>query len=254
MTARVFLLGAGPGDPELLTVKAHRILQTADVVLHDSLIDARVLELVPAGATVVDVGKRCGARATKQAAINTLLCAHARSGGVVVRLKGGDPMIFGRADEELAALTAAGFACEVVPGVTAASAAAAAVQLSLTRRHVSRALHVLTGHGADGALPAHDWAALAAAGGTLALYMGARQIVSVATHLIEAGLASETPATAVESASLPAQRMIRGTVATLGRALAASAPGGPVIVLIGDAMAIREPAAEAPLADATLTA
>lgn len=244
MTAGVFLVGAGPGDPELLTVKAHRILQNADVVLHDSLIDARVLDIVPAGAIVIDVGKRCGARATKQAAINALLLVHARAGGVVVRLKGGDPMIFGRADEELAALTAAGIACEVIPGITAASAAAAALQMSLTRRHVSRALHVLTGHGADGTLPAHDWAALAHAGGTLALYMGMRQIVSVATHLIEAGLPPETPAVAVESASLPTQRITRASIASLGRALSAAAPQGPVIVLIGDALAMREIAAQ----------
>ena len=168
----VYLVGAGPGDPELLTVKASRVLQGADVVLHDSLVDARVLGLAPAGALLIDVGKRCGTRATAQSDINRLICYHAGAGGTVVRLKGGDPMIFGRADEELAALQAAGIACEVVPGVTAATAAAAALGLSLTKRQVSRALHILTGHGADGALPAHHWVALANAGGTLALYMG----------------------------------------------------------------------------------
>ena len=235
----VYIVGAGPGDPELLTMKAHRVLQSGEVVLHDSLIDARVLELAPADALLIDVGKRCGARATAQSEINRLLCHHARAGGTVVRLKGGDPMIFGRADEELAALQAAGFACEVVPGVTAATAAAAALGLSLTKRQVSRALHILTGHGADGALPAHDWAALANAGGTLALYMGARQITGVAAHLIEAGLPPETPAIAVESASLPTQRVTRADIATLGRALAAAPPQGPVIVLIGEALAGR---------------
>ena len=236
----VYLVGAGPGDPELLTVKAHRVLQGADVVLHDSLVDHRVLELVPAGALLIDVGKRCGARATAQSDINRLICYHAGAGGTVVRLKGGDPMIFGRADEELAALEAAGFDCEVMPGVTAATAAAAALGLSLTKRQVSRALHILTGHGADGALPAHDWAALATAGGTLALYMGARQITGVAAHLIEAGLPPETPAIAVESASLPAQRIIRADIAALGRALFEATPVGPVIVLIGEALAERQ--------------
>ncbi len=233
----VYLIGAGPGDPELLTVKAHRVLQTADVVLYDSLVDARVLELAPADALLIDVGKRCGARATAQSEINRLLCQHARAGGTVVRLKGGDPMIFGRADEELAALQAAGIACEVVPGVTAATAAAAVLTLSLTKRQVSRALHILTGHGADGGLPAHHWAALANAGGTLALYMGARQLAGVAAHLIEAGLPPETPAIAVESASLPTQRIIRAGIAALGQALAEAAPRGPVIVLIGEALA-----------------
>ena len=238
----VYLVGAGPGDPELLTVKASRVLQGADVVLHDSLVDARVLGLAPAGALLIDVGKRCGARATAQSDINRLICYHAGAGGTVVRLKGGDPMIFGRADEELAALQAAGIACEVVPGVTAATAAAAALGLSLTKRQVSRALHILTGHGADGALPAHHWVALANAGGTLALYMGARQITGVAAHLIEAGLPPRTPAVAVESASLPAQRIIRGDIAGLGKALSEAPPLGPVIVLIGEALAGRRAA------------
>ena len=236
----VYLIGAGPGDPELLTIRAHRLLQTAGVVLYDSLVNARVLDLAPAAALLIDVGKRCGARATAQSEINRLLCQHAGAGGTVVRLKGGDPMIFGRADEELAALQAAGIACEVVPGVTAATAAAAALALSLTKRQVSRALHILTGHGADGALPAHHWAALANAGGTLALYMGARQITGVAAHLIEAGLPPETPAIAVESASLPTQRIIRADIAALGSAISEAAPLGPVIVLIGEALADRQ--------------
>ena len=241
----VYLIGAGPGDPDLLTVKAHRLLGQADVVLHDSLIDLRVLALARDDAVLIDVGKRCGARATQQVAINDLLCKAARAGGVVVRLKGGDPMIFGRADEELSALAAAGIACEVVPGVTAAAAAAAVAQRSLTKRQVSRALHIMTGHGSDGALPAHRWVALANAGGTLALYMGARQINGVAAHLIEAGLPPATPAIAVESASLPAQRILAGSVATIGRGLAEAWAGGPVIVLIGEAMAERRPLASA---------
>lgn len=233
----VYLVGAGPGDPDLLTVKAHALIRRADVILHDSLIDPRVLALASADALVVDVGKRCGARATPQHVINDLLCESARGGATVVRLKGGDPMIFGRADEELAALAEAGFACEVIPGVTAASAAAAAVRLSLTKREVSRALHIMTGHGADGALPAHHWVALANAGGTLALYMGAKQINGVAAHLIEAGLPPATPATAVENASLPSQRVLAASVATIGQCLAEAATSGPVIVLIGEALA-----------------
>ena len=178
-----------------------------------------------------------------------MLVQEAQAGLRVVRLKGGDPMVFGRATEEMQALREAGIAFEVVPGITAATAAAAALQISLTRREVARSLHFLTGHGAAGGLPEHDWVALARGGGTLAVYMGAQTLPGLAAHLIEAGMAPDMPALAVESAALPGQRMLRGTVGSLPRQLAEAAPSGPVLLLIGEALA-DEAAGQGALAEA----
>lgn len=233
----VFLVGAGPGDPDLLTVKALRLLREADVVLHDSLIGEKILTLVSNEARLVDVGKRCGKTSAAQAEICRLLVAEAQAGQRVVRLKGGDPMVFGRATEEMDALREAGIAFEVVPGITAATTAAAALQISLTKREVARSLHFLTGHGAAGGLPEHDWAALAQGGGTLAIYMGAQTLPGLAAHLIEAGMTPDMPALAVESAALAGQRVLRGTLGVLPRLLKEAAPEGPVLVLIGQALA-----------------
>jgi uroporphyrin-III C-methyltransferase/precorrin-2 dehydrogenase/sirohydrochlorin ferrochelatase/uroporphyrin-III C-methyltransferase len=235
--ARVFLVGAGPGDPELLTLKAVRLIQAADVILHDSLVDARILALAGTRPRLVDVGKRCGARATAQRLICEMMIAEAQAGHLVVRLKGGDPGIFGRATEEMTALAAAGIGFEVVPGVTAATAAAAALGLSLSQRGVARAIHFVTGHGAEGGLPAHDWVALTQAGGTLVVYMGAATLPGLAAHFIEAGMPPDLPAIAVESASLPGERVIRGTIGTLPRAVQAAGGPGPKLLLIGAALA-----------------
>jgi uroporphyrin-III C-methyltransferase len=160
----------------------------------------------------------------------------ARTGRVVVRLKGGDPMIFGRATEEMDALGAAGIAFEVVPGVTAAAAAAASLKISLTRRMQARSLHFLTGHGAEGGLPGHDWAALAKAGGTLAIYMGGQTVSGLAAHFIEAGLTPDTPAIAVENVSLEGERQIFATIATLPGVLDKLTLDGPVMLLVGQAL------------------
>ena len=233
--ARVFLIGAGPGDPELLTLKAARLLGAAEVVLHDSLVDPRILEAAPR-ARLIDVGKRCGRHSASQQEICRLLVEEALAGHVVVRLKGGDPMVFGRATEEMEALRAQGIGFEVVPGVTAATAAAAALQLSLTRRGVSRSLHFLAGHGAEDGLPAHDWVALARAGGTLVVYMGGKTLPGLAAHFIEAGMAADMPAVAVEDASLETQAVMRGTIASLPSLVEAAEPRGPLLVLIGPAM------------------
>jgi len=244
LTAPVFLVGAGPGDPELLTVKAARLLAGAGIVLHDSLVDPRILAMSP-HAEMIDVGKRCGKRSTAQTAINELLIEVARTGRRVVRLKGGDPMIFGRATEEMEALEAAGIEYEVVAGVTAAAAAAASLKLSLTKRKIARSLHFITGHGAEGGLPVHDWAALARAGGTFAVYMGGRTVGGLAAHFIEAGMAPETPAVAVENASLAGQRVWAGTVVNLPRLLDGEEVAGPLLLLIGQAMADVEAVAAA---------
>jgi uroporphyrin-III C-methyltransferase/precorrin-2 dehydrogenase/sirohydrochlorin ferrochelatase/uroporphyrin-III C-methyltransferase len=236
MQAKVFLVGAGPGDPELLTVKAARLLGAAEIVLHDSLVDARILGLA-ARAELIDVGKRCGKASTAQGTINELLVGCARTGRVVVRLKGGDPMVFGRATEEMAALAAAGIGFEVVPGVSAAMGAAASLGVSLTQRRVARSVHFLTGHGAEGGLPAHDWVALAQGGGTLVVYMGGQTLGGLAAHFIEAGMRPELPAVAVENASLAGERVWAATIASLPRILEGAKPAGPVLLMIGEAVA-----------------
>ena len=236
-SARIFLAGAGPGSADLLTVGLARLLAQADIVLHDSLIGPDVLALARPGAELVDVGKRCGGKAHPQAEICRLLVEAGQSGALVLRLKGGDPMIFGRATEEMEALRAAGLAFEVVPGITAASAAAAALAASLTKRDISRAVHFLAAHGSEGGLPPHDWVALAAAGGTLAVYMGVRTLPVLAEKLMAAGMAANTPAAAVENVSLPGQRIWRASLGTLPAMLAAAAPSGPVLLLIGAALA-----------------
>jgi uroporphyrin-III C-methyltransferase len=232
----VFLIGAGPGDPELLTLKAFRLIQEADVLLHDSLVDARIIRMARRGARRIDVGKRCGRHSASQQQICDLLVAEARSGAQVVRLKGGDPMIFGRATEEMAALDAAGIGYEIIPGITAATAAAAALKLSLTRREAARSLHFLTGHGAEGGLPAHDWVSLTKSGGTLAIYMGGQTLPGLAAHFIEAGMEPSTPGIAIENATLPTQRHFTATIATLPKTLTEAAPTGPVLLLIGAAL------------------
>lgn len=241
-TVNVFLVGAGPGDPELLTLKALRVLRDAEVVLHDSLVNPVVLAMAGPGAVLIDVGKRCGRHSAPQAEICRLLVAEAQAGRRVVRLKGGDPMVFGRATEEMDALNAAGIGFAVVPGVTAATAAAATLGQSLTRRGIARSLHFLTGHGAESGLPAHDWVALTRAGGTLVVYMGGATLPGLAAHFIEAGMSPEMPAVAVESATLPTQRVFRGALGQLPAILAAAAAGGPVLVMIGEALRAAEDA------------
>jgi len=235
MAPRVFLVGAGPGDPELLTLRAARLLEAAEIILHDSLVDPRILAMAP-NAECIDVGKRCGKRSTAQTTINGLLVDCARTGQIVIRLKGGDPMIFGRAMEEMQALEAANIVYEIIPGVTAAAAAAASLKISLTQRQKARSLHFLTGHGAEGGLPAQDWAALARAGGTLAIYMGGQTVAGLAAHFIEAGLPPETPAIAVENVSLPGERKIFATMATLPGILDKMIIDGPVLLLVGQAL------------------
>ena len=238
MSARVFLIGAGPGDPDLLTIKAHRLIQSADVILHDSLVDPRILLLAADHAELVDVGKRCGKHSATQTTINELLVNYARTGQIIVRLKGGDPMIFGRATEELESLKAANIDCEIIPGITAATAAAATLQRSLTQRGIARSLHFLTGHGAEGGLPAHDWVSLTRTGGTLIIYMGSQTIAGLASHLIEAGMNPSMPAIAVENASLSHQAITVATISTLPNRL--GRPSGPTILLVGEAMASED--------------
>ena len=239
-SGRATLVGAGPGDPELLTLRAVRALAAADVVLYDALIDPSILDLARPGARRIDVGKRCGQHAMSQAAINQLLLRWVQDGAHVVRLKGGDPFVFGRGGEELECLRAAGLPVEIVPGVTAACAAAASLGVPLTHRGVARSLHFVTGHGADGDVPAHDWGALVRTGGTIAAYMASRTIDTVAAQLIAAGLTAATPAVAVENASRPSERRVMATLGTLAAAMQAESGTGPTLVLIGPVVTLAD--------------
>jgi len=242
---RVTLVGAGPGDPDLLTLRAVKAIGRADALLYDALIDSAILDLARPDAPRIDVGKRCGRHPMKQPAINRLMIELARSGCHVVRLKGGDPFVFGRGGEELESLRAAGLPVEVVPGVTAACAAAASLQIPLTHRDVARSLHFITGHGSDGTVPAHDWHALAASGGTIAAYMASKTLAAVACSLMAAGLAPATPAVAVDNATRPNETHLRGTLATLPALLETRRPEGPTLVLIGHVVGLSRAVQEA---------
>ena len=213
----VLLVGAGPGDPELLTLKAVRAIAQADVLLVDDLVDRRVLAHARPGARIVEVGKRGGCPSTPQAFIERLLVHEARAGRRVVRLKGGDPMIFGRAGEELDALRAAGLEAEVVPGISAALGAAASLGLSLTDRRHAPGVAFVTGHAQPGG-EEPDWAALARSGLTLVVYMGIRRAAAVARALLAGGLAADTPVVVVRRATLPDEQHRRATWEALAQA------------------------------------
>ena len=234
----VALIGAGPGDPELLTLKAVRLLQSADVVLYDDLVLPGTLDFARREAHKINVGKRGYKPSCTQEDISALMIAHARDGKRVVRLKGGDPMIFGRAGEEIAALRAAAVEVEIVPGVTSASAAAASLQVSLTERVTARRLQFITAHTRHGKLPDDfDWRALADVNATTAVYMGLKTLAPLCARLIAEGLPSHTPAILVERASCDGERQIVGTIADLPQKADAAAPTGPCMVLIGAALA-----------------
>ncbi len=236
----VVLVGAGPGDPELLTLKAVRALQSADVVLYDDLVLPGSVALARREAQRLNVGKRGYKPSCTQETITAMLVTLAREGKRVVRLKGGDPMIFGRAGEEIAALKAAGVDVEVIPGVTAASAAAASLQISLTERAVARRLQFITAHARDGKLPEDlDWRALADDGATTAVYMGLKTLPPLVARLLAEGLAPDTPAVLVERASWDSERRIPSTLADLPATAAASGLIGPCLVLIGRALGAR---------------
>jgi uroporphyrin-III C-methyltransferase len=234
----VWLVGAGPGDPELLTRKAERLLREASVVFYDALVGADILALVPSHARLVYVGKRARRCSAKQGTIDELIVDAALAGERVVRLKGGDPAIFGRADEELQACRRAGVAVRICPGVTAASAAAATLGTSLTLRGTARRLTFVTAHTKDG--EALDWRGLADPEATLAVYMGKAAAGCVAAGLIEAGLPTDTPVALVENASLPTERHFLTRLHLLPLAARTAVGDGPTLLLIGQAMGTAE--------------
>ena len=232
----VALVGAGPGAEDLLTLRAHRLLMEADVIVHDALVPEAVVGMGRRDAERIPAGKRKGCHSKSQAEINDLLVELAREGKRVVRLKCGDPLVYGRAGEEMAALRDAGITYEVVPGVTAAFAAAADFELPLTLRGVASSMVFTTGHDLKGgALP--DWAKLAISGATVAVYMGRSIAAEVAGRLIEAGLAPDTSVAVVENASLPHRRLFHGVLADLPSIAQRSELDGPVMTIIGDAVA-----------------
>lgn len=235
----VWLVGAGPGDPDLLTRKAERLIAAADVVFYDALVGPGVLDLAAPGARLVSVGKRSGRHSKAQGTINDLLVAAARAGQRVVRLKGGDPSIFGRSAEEMDTLAAAGIPARICPGVTTASAASASALASLTLRGTARGITLLTAHVRAGEPLALDWAALAQPQGTLGIYMGRAAAGEVARQLIAAGRDPATPVLVAVNVSRPDERLIRGHLCALAFLVATISDDDPTLLLIGEAVAPR---------------
>lgn len=233
---RVWLVGAGPGDPELLTIKALKALQAAEVVVHDGLVSDEILELAPASARRISVAKRKSRHSYSQDEINRMLVAFALEGLNVVRLKGGDPFIFGRGGEELEACREAGVDCQIIPGVTAALAAGASAGAPLTHRDSAQAVTFVTGHAKAGGEPDLDWASLARANQTVVIYMGLSMAAPIAGRLMAAGRAGATPALIVENASRADERRVVTTLS--GLAEAAASLGGPALLIVGEAMAL----------------
>ena len=237
----VTFVGAGPGAAMHLTIGAYRALQAADVVIHDRLVGAEVLALIPAHVTRIDVGKTGFAPSTEQSAINASLVAHGQTGARVVRLKGGDCGIFGRLDEEIDAICAAGLSFTILPGLTASTVAAAVIGQSLTKRGRNAALRIVTGHDMAGYADL-DWRGLAAPGCVAAIYMGKKSARFIQGRLIMHGAATGTPATLVENVSRPDQRIVATTLG--GLAAAAAMLEGPAVILYG--LAPRAAAAALP--------
>ena len=234
MTGFVSFVSSGPGDPELLTLKAVARLQAADAVLFDDLSSGPILAHVRTGADLVSVGKRAGRVSPRQQHVSRLLVDYATTHAKVVRLKSGDAGIFGRLEEEIEALSAAGIGYEIIPGVTSACAAAAAAGMPLTRRLLSRRVQFLTGHDVTGALPEElNFAALADPSATTAVFMGKRTFPELARRLIAAGLPANTPALLAESVSHPDQHLTRTTVAELADLMAAEDSSTPALILYG---------------------
>jgi len=232
----VWLVGAGPGDPDLLTRKAERLIRGATMIFHDALVGPGILALARPDTVLISVGKRAGRHSRDQKSINALLVEAARGGERVVRLKGGDPSIFGRAGEEMAHLAANGITARICPGVTAASAAAASAGVSLTLRGLARRLEFVTAHARAGEPLTLDWKRIADPEAVVAVYMGKAAAREVAAKLMAAGLPGGTPVLAVENASLPNERIFATRLDLLGLAVMTAIGDGPAVLLIGEAV------------------
>ncbi len=237
-TGIVHLVGAGPGDPDLLTCKAHRLLQSADVVVYDRLVSPAILDEIPAGVSRIHVGRRSGHHALSQDEINALLVRLARGGREVVRLKGGDPFIFGRGSEEALYLRRHGIPFDVVPGVTAAAACSAYAGVPLTHRGLSRGVQLVTGHFRDDEPIDLDWQGLADTRSTLVIYMGLSSLACIRRELLDADMPAGTPAMAVQHGTTPAQRRVVGTLGDIVEQVAEAGLGAPLLVVIGETVAL----------------
>jgi len=235
----VYLVGAGPGDPELLTLRALKLMERAEVMLYDNLVSDAVLELVPASVERIYVGKRRADHTLRQEEINALLVRHARAGRRVLRLKGGDPFMFGRGGEEIDSLAANGIPFEVVPGITAALGVAAFAGIPLTHRDYAQACLFVTGHLKDGSMDL-DWPALARPRQTVVVYMGLLCLPILCAKLIEYGQSPDLPAAVVQQGTAPTQRVVTGTLATLPDLAERAALHGPTLIIVGDVVRLRE--------------
>ena len=231
----IYLVGAGPGDPDLLTLRAARLIENARIIVHDGLVDPAILALAHPKAELVSVAKQRSKHTMAQDAINELLVAYAQSGWDVVRLKGGDPLIFGRGGEEAEAARAAGVAVEIVPGISAANGAAAAAQIALTHRDASSIVSFVAGQCKG--LRDQDWAGLAGKGRTLVIYMGVKTAPQIAEKLMEDGLAPDMPVAVIENGARPQMRVLRGSLAALPEMVEREAVVSPALIVIGDVTA-----------------
>ncbi|MCL5043926.1 MAG: uroporphyrinogen-III C-methyltransferase [Deltaproteobacteria bacterium] len=235
----VYLVGAGPGDPELITVRGLEYLRRADAIIYDDLVSPRLLKHARLEAELIHIGRRHTGEHLSQAAVNELMVARYRRGRAVVRLKGGDPLIFGRGGEELSALAEAGVPFEVVPGVSAALAAAAQAGIPLTDRRCASVVSFVTAHQGDGNARGVDWQALARLKGTLAVFMGARRLGAVVRRLLSAGRSPEEPAAIVASATTPDEKIVLGRLGDLDRLAEAAKITAPALALIGPVVGLR---------------
>ena len=232
MAGKVYLIGAGPGDPELMTLKAVKAMQQAEVILIDDLVNREILQHAPQ-ARVIEVGKRGGCKSTPQHFINRMMAALAEQGHTVARLKGGDPFLFGRGGEEMLEMRAAGIEVEVIPGVTSGIAAPATLGIPVTHRTCTHGVSFVTGHLQDGR-SGQNWQALAQSGTTLVIYMGMKHLASITSELLAAGMPPDTPAAAIQNGSLPQQRHVTSTLSLLVTAVQQAGLASPVIIVVGN--------------------
>jgi uroporphyrin-III C-methyltransferase len=239
MSGKVFLVGAGPGDPALLTLRAAELIASADLIAVDALVSVEVMARIPSGTDVVHVGKRAGAHAMPQEEINALLIAEARKGKRVVRLKGGDPFVFGRGAEEAEELVAAGVPVEVVPGISSAIAGPAYAGIPVTHRRFATSLTIVTAHESN-ASTGIAWSTLADRNGTVVFMMGLGNLPLIVRKLREHGVSEEKPIAVISKATTPRQRTVDGTLATIVERVADAGLEAPAVIVVGDVVTLRD--------------